>query len=109
MNLIRKFGDTFNEVMVITATPDQDLYVYLRSIRPDILFFETVPDIESLEKKPRLIVFDDLMDESNSDSIINCWSKGRPTQSWFQLNKTIRLNSDYVVLLGIGEIGRAHV
>ena len=111
-NLIDAFGcNTFGEVFIVTKTAAQLLYTDLKKNNSLVKFYDDVPLLEAFTASiQRLIIFDDMMEVSSLREITEFWTQGRhkgfscvfATQMWFQLSSTIRLNSDYVAVLGFG-------
>ena len=111
-NLIDQFGEkTFAEILIITKSADQPLYVDLKESNSKVQFLEEVPSLDEFEaQQQRLIIFDDMMEDSSLREIKTFWTRGRhkkfscvfATQMFFQLDQAMRLNSDYVAVLGFG-------
>lgn len=111
-NLIDQFGEeTFAEILIITKSADQPLYVDLKESNGKVQFLEEVPCLEEFEaQQQRLIIFDDMMEDSSLKEIKIFWTRGRhkkfscvfATQMFFQLDQAMRLNSDFVAILGFG-------
>ena len=81
----------------------------------DIAFFsnklEDLPNIDEVDKrKQHLIIFDDFVTERHQECIEDIFVRSRKkgfstiyiSQSWFDIPKIVRLNSDYFALFNIG-------
>jgi len=114
LDLVSKFKNTFNHLIICTMNSDEPLYNYLRErLGAKVTFYENgeVPDLEELEAKhgkgkQLLTAFDDLV-LSNQKAIEDFFIRARKicggiscvylTQSYFEVRKLIRLQCNYVV------------
>lgn len=123
--LIHAFGKTFHEIIVCVQTADEPLYemidnrlnaeqrhvyFYEQGVIPDITEFSIKDAAGRLKRKDdlqRLIVFDDLMMNRQANAMIaEYYLRGRKlgfscvyiSQSFFQVPKVVRLNTQYFIL-----------
>lgn len=122
MNLIVHLDKSFHEIIICVKSADEPLYQMLIDKLPNVVIFENgnVPDIASyskiddktkrlkrIDKKQRLIVFDDLITDRNANKIAaEYYIKGRKvgfsmcyiSQSFYQIPKIIRDNTQLFIL-----------
>ncbi len=123
MNLISLMDKTFHEIIICVKSADEPLYnMLINKLGSAVKVFENgdVPNIEEysimdektkrlkrVDKKQRLIVFDDLINDRSANKIANeYYIKGRKlgfsmcyiAQSYYQINKMIRDNTQYFIL-----------
>ena len=122
MNLIMHMDKTFHEIIICVKSADEPLYNMLINKLKNITVFEAgeVPPISEyskvdektkrlkrIDKKQRLIVFDDLItDRSANTKAAEYYIKGRKVgfsmvyigQSYYQIPKLIRDNCQYFLL-----------
>lgn len=122
MNLITLMDKTFHEIIICVKSADEPLYNMLIDKLPNIIVYEggEVPEISKysildektkrlkrLDKKQRLIVFDDLITDRNANKIASeYYIKGRKvgfsmcyiSQSFYQIPKIIRDNTQLFIL-----------
>lgn len=119
VNLIELFskGDgTFSTIEIFCRCKDEPLYQYLVDKTKGLIkIYENLSelkDINSYDKtENHLIVFDDLCLEKNQSKISEFFLRGRKqgvsliylSQSYYQIPKMIRLNSNYLVILKLGQ------
>lgn len=102
---------TFKDIHIITRNKNEPLYNYLEKVSPDIVItegLETIPDLDAFDNKENhLVVFDDLVLENNLKPIIEYYIRARKqnvsviflSQTYYGIPKTIRINSNYIVIL----------
>jgi hypothetical protein len=105
---------TFSKIHVITKDADEPLYSYLKLKSPDIQITEglhTLPALNKFDKEEQsLVIVDDLVLAKDQSSISDYFCRCRKcgvtviylSQSYFRIPIFIRQNSNYVVILGIG-------
>lgn len=122
MNLITLMDKTFHEIIICVKSADEPLYNMLINKLPNITVFEggEVPNISKysildektkrlkrIDKRQRLIVFDDLITDKNANKLASeYYIKGRKLgfsmcyigQSFYQIPKIIRDNCQYFIL-----------
>jgi hypothetical protein len=122
MNLIHHMDKTFHEIIICVKSADEPLYNMLINKLQNITVFENgeVPPItdyskvdektkrlKRIDKKQRLIVFDDLItDRAANSKASEYYIKGRKVgfsmvylgQSYYQIPKMIRDNCQYFLL-----------
>ena len=118
MNLLYQFRDTYNHILLVTRNKSEQLYEYLESkldkdeleIQEGLDQFRKMKLDEVYKDKSRqcLIIFDDLVQEKDQQCIKELWLRGRKlggsisciylSQSYFQIPKFLRGNSNYVML-----------
>lgn len=121
-NLICHMDKSFHEIIICVKSADEPLYQLLIDKLKNVIIFENgeVPPIESysilddktkrlkrLDKKQRLIVFDDLITDKKANKVaIEYYVKARKLgfsmvyigQSYFQIPKMIRDNCQYFII-----------
>ena len=122
LNLIHHMDKTFHEIIICVKSADEPLYEMLINKLKNITVFENgeVPSItdyskvdektkrlKRLDKKQRLIVFDDLITDRSANKLASeYYIKGRKVgfsmvyigQSYYQIPKLIRDNVQYFLL-----------
>jgi len=112
--IIHRMDDTFGNIIICTKNADEPLYKFLRTkIKAEQLQvyegIDNIPDLDSFDPElQHLIVFDDLVLEKDQTIIEQYFIRSRKiakgvsciylTQSYFKTPKTIRLNSNYIIL-----------
>lgn len=121
-NLIYHMDKTFHEIIICVKSSDEPLYNMLIEKLANVTVFENgeVPSIQNyskvdettkrlkrLDKKQRLIVFDDLINDASANRLASeYYIKGRKVgfsmcyigQSYYQIPKMIRDNSQFFLL-----------
>lgn len=112
LNILHNFGDTFQNVYIITKNKDEPIYNFLEDklgskgleIREGI---ESAPDLDSFDKEEQtLIVLDDLVLEKNQKQIEQYFIRARKlncsliyiSQSYYAVPRMIRQNLTYLVI-----------
>lgn len=122
LNLIHHMDKTFHEIIICVKSSDEPLYNMLINKLKNITVFENgeVPPItdyskvdektkrlKRVDKKQRLIVFDDLITDRNANKLASeYYIKGRKvgfsmcyiSQSFYQIPKILRENAQYFIL-----------
>jgi ABC-type dipeptide/oligopeptide/nickel transport system ATPase component len=114
VEILKRMNDTFGKITVVTKNADEPIYNFLKlKIHPDQLEvlegIENIPDLDTYDPDfQHLIIFDDLVLEKNQKKIEEYFIRGRKiakglsmmylTQSYYKTPKTIRLNSNYLIL-----------
>ena len=122
MNLIMHMDKTFHEIIICVKSADEPLYNMLINKLKNVVVFENgdVPPItdyskvdektkrlKRIDKKQRLIVFDDLITDRSANKLASeYYIKGRKVgfsmvyigQSYYQIQKLIRDNVQYFLL-----------
>jgi hypothetical protein len=118
MNVLYQFQDTFNHILLVTRNKSEQLYEYLESkLEKDELEVQegldefrkmNLDQIYKDKSRQCLIIFDDLVQEKDQQCIKELWLRGRKlggsvscvylSQSYFQIPKFLRGNSNYVML-----------
>jgi hypothetical protein len=117
LELIHRMNNTFEKIVICCKNKTEPLYDYLEEkIESEYLqFYEginNIPPIEDFEGCGQtLIVFDDLVMDKNQSIIEQYFIRGRKigegislcylSQSFFRTPKSIRLNVNYVMLMGM--------
>jgi len=117
LNLIKVFSQgkgTFADITIITANKDEPLYNYLTGEFEQIQVKEgmsNTPKLDDLDKKyNHLVVWDDLVLSKDLKPVENYYMRARKqncsvvflSQSYYDIPKFIRKNSNYLVLLNLG-------
>jgi hypothetical protein len=120
MNILHNFGETFQNIFVITKNRDEPLYNYLadktkKSGGVEILEgISNAPDLDKLDKEEQtLIVMDDLVLERNQAQLEQYFIRARKqncsliyiSQSYFAVPKMIRQNLTYLVIKRLNTLG----
>jgi len=112
LNILHNFGDTFNNIYIVTKNKDEPIYNYLEdklgekglSISEGIA---SAPDLDKLDKEEQtLIVLDDLVLEKNQKALEEYFIRARKlncsliyiSQSYFAVPRMIRQNLTYLVI-----------
>ncbi len=119
VNLIELFSKgqgTFSSIELFCRCKDEPLYQFLSDkTKGAIKIYEDLSelkDINSYDKtENHLIVFDDLVLTKDQSKISEYFLRGRKhgvsliylSQSYYQIPKMIRLNSNYLVILKVGQ------
>lgn len=110
MNILHNFGNTFQNIFIITKNKDEPLYNYLQSKSDEIQITEginTAPNLDELNKDEQtLIVMDDLVLEKNQKQLEEYFIRARKlncsliyiSQSYYAVPKLIRQNLTYLVI-----------
>jgi hypothetical protein len=112
LNILHNFGNTFNNIYIITKNKDEPIYNYLEDKLGDkgLTITEGIasaPSLESLDKDDQtLIVLDDLVLEKNQKSLEEYFIRARKlncsliyiSQSYFAVPRMIRQNLTYLVI-----------
>lgn len=117
LNLIKVFSareGTFADISIITRNKDEPLYNYLSGEFEQIQIKEgmsNTPRLDDMDKKyNHLVVWDDLVLSKNLNSVEEYYMRARKkncsviflSQSYYDIPKFIRKNSNYLVLLDLG-------
>jgi len=117
LNLLRVFSHnkgTFVDVSIITANKDEPLYNYLEGEFDQINIKEgmmNTPKLDDMDKDyNHLVVWDDLVLSKDLKPVENYYMRARKkncsviflSQSYYDIPKFIRKNSNYLVLLDLG-------
>lgn len=120
LNLIAMMDKTFHEIIVCVLSASEPLYELLAQL-DGVIFYEggQVPPLSEFEKRDengkimrkdklqRLMIFDDLVLNGSANKVIaEYYIKGRKlglsmlylSQSFYQIPKVIRINSQYLIL-----------
>jgi hypothetical protein len=116
LNLLKIFSQgkgTFISIDIITANKDEPLYKYLEGEFDGIKISEgmhTTPKLDDMDKKyNHLVVWDDLVLSKNLKPVEEYYMRARKkncsviflSQSYYDIPKFIRKNSNYLVLLNL--------
>lgn len=118
LELLSRMKATFEKIIICTKCIDEPLYKYLLSKmkKGQIEVYEggEVPPVDNYAGSDMqiLIVFDDLVNMKDQDQIVEYFLRSRKisggiscmylSQSYFRTPKTIRLNSNYMMLKKLG-------
>lgn len=117
LNLIKVFSQgigTFADISIITRNKDEPLYNYLSGEFEQIQIKEgmsNTPKLDDMDKKyNHLVVWDDLVLSKNLNNVEEYYMRARKkncsviflSQSYYDIPKFIRKNSNYLVLLDLG-------
>lgn len=117
LNLISVFSKgkgTFADITIVTSNSDEPLYNYLKSQSDMIKIVEgmsNTPPLDKMDKKENhLVVWDDLVLNKNLDMVEKYYMRARKlncsvaflSQSYYDIPKFIRKNSNYLVLFDLG-------
>ena len=117
LNLIKVFSardGTFADISIITRNKDEPLYNYLSGEFEQIQIKEgmhSTPKLDDMDKRDNhLVVWDDLVLSKNLNSVEEYYMRARKkncsvvflSQSYYDIPKFIRKNSNYLVLLDLG-------
>lgn len=116
-HILKASPNVFSHLHIIARNPDQELYDYLKDKLGQFITFydpENVPPVNEIRKSKssegiELVVFDDLTSDKNlqRNMISQFYIRGRHMKlsmvmlahSYFALDKMIRLNSEYIIIL----------
>jgi hypothetical protein len=117
LNLIKVFSQgegTFSDITIVTRNKDEPLYNYLEGEFEQIRIKEGMtgtPKLDDMEKQTNhLVVWDDLVLSKNLNNVEEYYMRARKkncsvvflSQSYYDIPKFIRKNSNYLVLLDLG-------
>ena len=117
LNLLRVFSHgegTFADIAIITANKDEPLYNYLEGEFDGISVKEGImntPKLDDMDKEyNHLVVWDDLVLSKDLKPVENYYMRARKkncsviflSQSYYDIPKFIRKNSNYLVILNLG-------
>lgn len=117
LNLLKVFSQgegTFADISIITRNKDEPLYNYLAGEFQQIHIKEGMsgtPKLDDMNKKENhLVVWDDLVLSKNLANVEEYYMRARKkncsviflSQSYYDIPKFIRKNSNYLVLLDLG-------
>lgn len=119
LNLLHNFGNTFQNIFIITKNKDEPLYNYLEdklgkdglSVKEGI---NNAPDLDELDKEEQtLIVMDDLVLEKNQKKLEEYFLRARKqnasliyiSQSYFAVPRMIRQNLTYLIIKRLNTLG----
>lgn len=114
MEIIHRMKNTFALIVLCVKNADEPLYNFLKSkLKPEDLHIYENGEIPPLDKYKDfegqiLMIFDDLVNEKNQRPIIEWFIRGRKiakgvsmiylSQSYFAIEKTIRIQCNYIML-----------
>ena len=112
MNILHNFGNTFQNIYIITKNKDEPIYNYLmdKTGKDGLEVLEglkSAPDLDNLDKEEQsLIVMDDLVLERNQHQLEQYFIRARKlncsliyiSQSYYAVPKMIRQNLTYLVI-----------
>jgi hypothetical protein len=112
MNILHNFGNTFQNIYIITKNRDEPIYNYLmdKTGKDGLEVLEglkSAPDLDTLDKEEQtLIVMDDLVLERNQHQLEQYFIRARKlncsliyiSQSYYAVPKMIRQNLTYLVI-----------
>jgi len=117
MNLLKVFSQgkgTFADIAIVTSNKDEPLYNWVSGENERIKVSEgmaSTPKLDDLDKKENhLVVWDDLVLNKNQDAVEKFYMRARKrncsvvylSQSYYDIPKFIRKNSNYLVILNLG-------
>jgi len=118
LNLIKVYSQgnkgTFSDITIVTRNKDEPLYNYLTGEFDQIQVKEgmsSTPKLDDMDKSNNhLVVWDDLVLSKNLNSVEEYYMRARKknccviflSQSYYDIPKFIRKNSNYLVLLDLG-------
>jgi hypothetical protein len=117
LNLLKVFGHgkgTFVDIYIVTANKDEPLYNYLDNEFEGIHIKEgyiNTPKLDDMDKEyNHLVVWDDLVLEKDLKAVEKYYQRARKlncsviflSQSYYDIPKFIRKNSNYLVLFDLG-------
>lgn len=120
LTILHNFGDTFQNIFIITKNADEPLYNYFRDKTAkgggvEILEgIDKAPDLDSLDKTEQtLIVMDDLVLEKNQSKLEQYFIRARKlncsliylSQKYFAVPNMIRQNLTYLVIKRLNTLG----
>jgi hypothetical protein len=111
LNIIHNFGNTFNNIHIITKNRNEPLYNYLAEKIDDGLTIvegiDNAPDLDKFDiEEQSLIVMDDLVLERNQKALEQYFIRARKlncsliyiSQSYYAVPQMIRKNLNYLVI-----------
>lgn len=115
MNLLNMMSNTFNHIYLFTRNLDEPLYEYLMASISDkyLHCYEGLDELNRMDLNKSfegqcLVIFDDLVLEKDQSKICELFIRGRKlgdgvslcylSQSYYKIPKTIRLQSNYIIL-----------
>jgi hypothetical protein len=112
MNILHNFGNTFQNIYIITKNKDEPIYNYLmdKTGKDGLEVLEglkSAPDLDTLDKEEQtLIVMDDLVLERNQHQLEQYFIRARKlncsliyiSQSYYAVPKMIRQNLTYLII-----------
>lgn len=118
LNILHNFGETFQNVYIITKNKDEPLYNYLvDKTKGGVEVSEGIasaPDLDKLDKTEQsLIVMDDLVLEKNQYQLEQYFIRARKlncsliyiSQSYYAVPRMIRQNLTYLVIKRLNTLG----
>lgn len=119
LNILHNFGNTFQNIFIITKNKDEPLYNYLEdklgkdglSVKEGI---SNAPNLDDLDKDEQtLIVMDDLVLEKNQRQLEEYFIRARKmnasliyiSQSYYAVPRMIRQNLTYLVIKRLNTLG----
>ena len=119
VNLIELFSKgegTFSSIEIFCRCKDEPLYQYLSDKTKGIIkIYEDLNELKNIKTYDKtlnnLVIFDDLVFTKDQSKISEFFLRGRKqgisliylSQSYYQIPKMIRLNSNYLVILKLGQ------
>jgi KaiC/GvpD/RAD55 family RecA-like ATPase len=112
LNILHNFGNTFNNIYIVTKNKDEPIYNYLEDKLGDkgLTISEGIasaPDLDKIDKEDQtLIVLDDLVLEKNQKQLEEYFIRARKlncsliyiSQSYYAVPRIIRQNLTYLVI-----------
>lgn len=115
LNLLNMMTDTFNHIYLFTRNLDEPLYSYLKASISDkyLHMYEGLDELNKMDLNKAfegqcLVMFDDLCLEKDQSQICELFIRGRKlaagvslcylSQSYYKIPKTIRLQTNYIIL-----------
>ena len=112
LNILHNFGDTFQNIYIITKNKDEPLYNYLEDKLGNkgleiLEGINNAPDLDGFDKEEQtLIVMDDLVLEKNQKQLEQYFIRARKlncsliyiSQSYYAVPQLIRQNLTYLVI-----------
>jgi hypothetical protein len=118
MNILHNFGNTFQNIFIITKNKDEPLYNFLVDKTGDAVQvlegIKSAPNLDDLDKEEQtLIVMDDLVLEKNQQQLEQYFIRARKlncsliyiSQSYYAVPKMIRQNLNYLVIKRLNTLG----
>ena len=119
LNILHNFGNTFQNIYIITKNKDEPLYNYLEDkLGKDGLKISegigSAPNLDDLDKSEQtLIVMDDLVLEKNQRQLEEYFIRARKmnasliyiSQSYYAVPRMIRQNLTYLVIKRLNTLG----
>jgi len=114
-HFLHQLDGTFDKIFLITRNKDEPLYNHLEDKSKNRIVIkegmENIPNLDDFDKdENNMVIFDDLVTAKNQTPIINYYIRCRKrgcsviylSQSYFDIPKMIRKNSNYAVFLKLG-------